>query len=82
MQVAKTQLIESRGIGSQAVGGDDLRLYGLVAEQSTKELGRCGGVPFPLHYKVKDLAFVIHGAPEVDAPATHFADHLIEMPPR
>jgi hypothetical protein len=36
VNVAKAQLIESRGIGFQAVGGDDLRLDGLVEQQTPK----------------------------------------------
>ena len=81
MKVAKAKFVQRRGIGPQAICGDDLGLHGLVLEQAAKELQGCSGVPFPLHYKVQNLAFVINGAPEVHAPAAHFAHHLIQMPP-
>jgi hypothetical protein len=44
--VTKPQLIKRRGIGFQTVGGGDLRLERLVAQQTTKQPGRCGGAPF------------------------------------
>src|ERR1700692_2645004 len=82
MEVAQAQLLQRRDVGSKPIGGNALRLDGLVLEQPLQQLQGRIGVPPPLRHQVQDLAFVVDGAPQVPPLAPDGADHLVEMPAR
>ena len=67
-------------VGLEAVGRDRFRRDGLIAKETPQQFQRCARVPIQLHYKAQDLAHVIDRSPQIHAPASDFANHLIEVP--
>ena len=82
MRAAQTQLPESRTVGAQLVGDQQLRCEALFLEQLAHQPECRLCISPTLNEHVEDLALVVDGAPQVHPLAGDPNDHLVELPSR
>jgi hypothetical protein len=81
MTILQAKHAQSGAVGFQTIGDEALGFDALVAKQAFQQFQCCGGVATLLNNEIEHLAFIIDGAPQVDALTANVADHLVEMPP-
>ena len=82
MTILQAKHAQCRAVRRQAIGDEALWVDALVAKQALQQFQRCAGVATLLNNKIKHLAFIVDGAPQIDALTADVADHLVEMPSR
>src|SRR5215204_7815907 len=80
MPAAQAQSMEGGGVGAQLVGDRQSGYETLLTEQLAHQLYGCGFVPATLDKDIEDFAFLIDGAPQIQALAGDPHNHLVEMP--
>ena len=80
MRTAQTQLPESRTVGAQLVGNQQLRCEALLLKQLAHQPECRLRIAPTLNEHVEDLAFVVDGTPQIHPPARDPHHHLVEMP--
>jgi hypothetical protein len=82
MRAGEAQLPESRAVGAQLVGDQQLRYEALFLEQLAHQPECRLGIAPALNEHVEDLALVVDGAPQVHPLPGDPDDHLVEVPSR
>ena len=82
MRAGEAELPESRAVGAQLVGDQQLRCEALFLEQFAHQPERRLRISPTLNEHVEDLALVVDGAPQVHPLPGDPDDHLIEVPSR
>lgn len=82
MTICQARHAQRRAIRRQAIGDEALGVDALVAKQALQQFQRCASVATPLNNEIKHLAFIVDGAPEVDALTADAADYLAGSPAR
>src|SRR5215216_1545690 len=80
MPAAQAQSLEGGGVGAQLVGDRQSGYETLLTEQLAHQLYGCPFVPATLDKDIEDFAFLIDGAPQIQALAGDPHDHLVQMP--
>ena len=76
-----TEFAQRRAVGSELVGHDDSWSDALLLQEFSHQLERRLAVSPRLNEDVQNLAFAVHGAPDVQLSAVDGDEHFIEMPP-
>src|ERR1700693_2868899 len=72
---------QRRAVGSELVGHDGGWRDALLLQEFSHQLERRLAVSPWLNEDVQDLAFAVHGAPDVQLSAVDGDEHFVEMPP-
>jgi hypothetical protein len=80
MRAGQPQLLESRSVRAQLVGDQQFRRGTCLFEQLAHQPQRRALVAAALNKLVEDLAFVIHGAPQIHPSTGDPNHHFVEMP--
>ena len=67
-------------IGLEFIDCDSRWRPALFLQKSPHQLQRCLGIALRLHEEIKDLAFIVDGAPQPMTSPSDNDDHFIEMP--
>src|SRR6185312_10517472 len=76
-----TKFAQRRAVGSELVGHDDGWRDALLLQEFSHQLERRLAVSPWLNEDVQDLAFAVHGTPDVQLSAVDGDEHFVEMPP-
>ena len=76
-----TKFAQRRAVGSELVGDDGGWSDALLLQEFSHQLERRLAVSPWLNEDVQDLAFVVHGTPDVQLSAVDGDEHFVEMPP-
>ena len=76
-----TKFAQRRAVGSEVVGHDGGRSDTVLLQELSHQLERRLAVSPWLNQDVQDLAFAVHGTPDVQLSAVDGDKHFIEMPP-
>src|SRR5215204_2125315 len=80
MPAAQAQSMEGGGVGAQLVGDRQSGYETLLAEQLAHQLDGRPLVTATLDQDIEDFAFLIDGAPQIQALAGDPHDHFVQMP--
>src|SRR3977135_938054 len=76
-----TKFSQRRTGGSELVGHDGSWIDALLLQKFSHQLERRLAVSPWLNQDVQDLAFAVHGTPDVQLSAVDGDEHFVEMPP-
>src|SRR5450755_1708271 len=76
-----TKFAQRRAVGSELVGHDGGWSDALLLQEFSHQLERRLAVSPWLNEDVQDLAFAVHGTPDVQLSAVDGDEHFVEMPP-
>ena len=77
----KPKFAQCRAVGSKLVGHDGGWSDALLLQEPSHQLERRLAVSPRLNQDVQDLAFAVHGTPDVQLSAVDGDEHFVEMPP-
>jgi hypothetical protein len=80
MMAGQPQLPESRSVRAQLIGDQQFRREALLFEKFAYQPQRHALVAAALNKNIEDLAFVIHGAPQIHPATGDPNHHFVEMP--
>jgi hypothetical protein len=80
MRAGQPQLSESRPVRTQLVGDQQFRREAMLFEQLAHQPQRRALVAVALNKHIEDLAFVIHGAPQIHPFIGDPNYHFVQMP--
>src|SRR4051812_308033 len=76
-----TKFAQRRAVGSELVGHDGSWSDALLLQEFSPWLERRLAVSPWLNQDVQDLAFAVHGMPDVQLSTVDGDEHFVEMPP-
>src|SRR5207249_6075502 len=75
-----TKFAQRRAVGSKLIGHDGGRSDALLLQKFPHQLERRLAVSPRLNENIQDLAFAVHGTPDVQLFAVDGDEHFVEMP--